>query len=65
MAQGPRPFGELPATGYVRQSQLIPPPGAVFVGNAVAPCQGRDIPKTRQIERSDNCLARGRRAPVA
>lgn len=22
----PRPFGELPATGYVRQSQLIPAP---------------------------------------
>ena len=26
MAQDPRPFGELPATGYVRQSQLIPAP---------------------------------------
>jgi prophage regulatory protein len=26
MTQDPRPFGELPATGYVRQSQLIPAP---------------------------------------
>ena len=26
MAQAPRPFRELPATGYVRQSQLIPAP---------------------------------------
>ena len=26
MPQDPRPFGELPATGYIRQSQLIPAP---------------------------------------
>jgi predicted DNA-binding transcriptional regulator AlpA len=26
MTRSPRPFGELPATGYVRQSQLIPAP---------------------------------------
>ena len=26
MTQDSRPFGELPATGYVRQSQLIPAP---------------------------------------
>ncbi|WP_082580376.1 AlpA family transcriptional regulator [Pelomonas sp. Root1444] len=24
MAQAPRPYGELPATGYVRQAQLVP-----------------------------------------
>ena len=45
MAQAPRPFGELPATGYVRQAQLIPAPVPFSSATLWRKCKSGDFPK--------------------
>lgn len=45
MTQTPRPFGELPATGYVRQAQLIPAPVPFSSATLWRKCKTGEFPK--------------------
>ena len=61
----PETYGAMPATGYIRQSQLNSRDFPVLFSDALAQGEGRDFPQARQAGAAHHRVARRRHPRVA